>query len=323
MADGQINRSGEVHFGDASISIWEEGILDARTAGGYAGAQRWERQFKRDVFLRIVQQLNRLGWTCTVPADMVKQYSLSFARTHRACRKGELHAELRVSGRCIEFQMWQGVNTPTRPDYGGRYESNKEACAPYLLRLEMLRTRSRIVRYLCNVFSGYAFQPPKIASPNPDPLAWFNDGWDSEYDKRRGVHRFDRGPDGWPSDKELGSWRRTDADGALVTHGAVRWFRDSKGRLLRGRVYGGINGNWTVVYGPGQRDYTQRQANELFACPPGYMPRKATPARLRKGRLERLLSDAVEKQNFERAAVLRDILKADQAAVRITEVPNA
>jgi hypothetical protein len=310
---GRIDRVGEIHLGDARLAVWEEGISDARAAGGFRGAEQWERQFKRDVFARIVQQLNRLGWVCIVPADKIRLYGASFARSHRYCRKGELQAELSVSGRCIEFQMWQAVNTPTRPDYGGRYESNKEACAPYLLRLEMQRTRSRIREYLCNVFTGYSCVPPKLDSPNPDPLAWFNSGWDGEYEKRRGVHRFDRGLDGWPSDKELRSWSRADADGVALNHGAVRWWRDRKGRLIRGRVYGGINGMWALIYGPGRRDHTRQSARDFFTYKPGMARKLAAPA-VREKRLKGELAKAIETENFERAAVLRDVIRADALA---------
>ena len=58
----QINRTGTVSFGDARLSIWEE------PPGRGLVSREWERNFKRDVFLRIAQQLRRLGWTVTVPA---------------------------------------------------------------------------------------------------------------------------------------------------------------------------------------------------------------------------------------------------------------
>ena len=53
----QINREGTVSFGETSLSIWEEPGRQAMIGGG------WERTFKRQVFARIIQQLNRLGWT--------------------------------------------------------------------------------------------------------------------------------------------------------------------------------------------------------------------------------------------------------------------
>ncbi|MDF3837110.1 hypothetical protein P3W85_29765 [Cupriavidus basilensis] len=302
MTKGRIERSGKIHFGDASLAVWEEGLRAARDAGGYKAEQAWERDFKRDVFARIVQQLNRLGWT------VGPQTYIFTGNNSRYCTKGDLQADLKVCGRHIEFDMFQNVNAPERPDHGGRYQRDQEKHMPYVMRLEMERTRSRIRNYLCNVFIGYEFQPPDISSPNPDPLAYFNDSWDGEYEKRRGIHRFKRGADGWPSDDEISSWSRKDKDGALLNHGDVRWMRDSKGRLLRGRVYGGINGMWLFVYGPGQRDHTHKNANTFFTYRAGETPRKLVHSDVRRKRLEHDLQKSVEAMNFERACVLRDVL---------------
>lgn len=145
----RIIRKGKVSFGDASLSVWEdpEGRVQLE----------WERQFKKDVFSRIVQQLNRLGWICVVPEDKIKAYGVNFARSYRYCTKGNLQPDLEVSGRCIKFETFQNVNAPDRPDYGGRHQNNKEFHMPYLMRLEMERTRRKIRDYLCAVFSGYEF----------------------------------------------------------------------------------------------------------------------------------------------------------------------
>lgn len=150
----QINRTGTVSFHDASINIWEE--PESRVLG------EWERQFKKDVFLRMAQQLRRLGWKTEAPKDMVEQYGQSFAENHRYCRKGDLQGFLDLSGRCIEFEMWQDVANGENSN-GGRYDFDKEKRMPYLLHLEMQRTRNRLRDYLCNVFSGYEF---KDNSPN-------------------------------------------------------------------------------------------------------------------------------------------------------------
>lgn len=320
LTKGRIDRAGKIMFHDASVHVWEEGISEARAAGGWDGAKAWERQFKRDVFARIVQQLRRLDWI-VAPWDKTEQYK-AIALNHRTCSKGELKGELDLSGRCIKFEMWQGVNAPTRPDHGGRYEHNKEAVMPYLLRLEMERTRRCIRDYLCNVFTGYRFAAPRISSPNPDPLAYFNDRWDSEYEKRRGLHRFRRGLDGWPSDKELSSWDRTDKEGAALRHGDVRWTRDRKGRLLRGRVYGGINGMWMFVYGPGHRDYTHEHASRFFTYRTGETPLKLVDEALHRKCLEVELAKAIGAMNFERATILRDLLGLTAKAQVRDRKPN-
>lgn len=295
---GQIERAGKVVFHDASLAVWEEGLNPGMS---WDERKAWERQFKRDVFARIVQTLNRLGWA------VGPQTYIFTGNNSRYCRKGDLQADVRMCGRHIELDFFQSVNAPDRPEHDGHYQSYKELHMPYVLRLEMERTRQRICNYLCNVFTSYAFEPPKISSANPDPLAYFNDSWDSEHEKRRGTHRFKRGDDGWPSREELSSWNRKDKDGTELSHGDVRWLRDRKGRLLSGRVYGGINGMWMFVYGPDRRDYTHEPAGRFFTYSPG-MPRKLIDEEVRRKRLDGELQKAIAAMDFERAAVLRDIL---------------
>ncbi len=77
----------------------------------------------------------------------------------RWCSKGDLKADLKVSGRSITFEMFQNVNAPDRPDHGGRHQSNKEFHMPYVMRLEMERTHRKIRDYLCAVFTDYKFTP--------------------------------------------------------------------------------------------------------------------------------------------------------------------
>ncbi|MBN5137684.1 hypothetical protein JY455_05795 [Stenotrophomonas maltophilia] len=293
------SRTGVVSFGDASLNVLEEPGMPLIFGNA------WERQFKADVFARIVQQLNRMGWVCEIPTEMIERYGLSFARRDRYCRKGDLHAQLSVGGRHIELNIWQELHNVSNPN-GGRYDFDKEQRMPYLLRLQMEHTRRKLRDYLVNVFDGYTFRAPRITSPNPCPLAYFNESWDSEHEKRRGAHRFDRGADGWPSEKALRSWDRKDADGVALQHGDVRCWRDKKGRLRRGRVYGGINGMWMLVYGPGQRDHVHESAGSFFAYTSG-MPRKAVSKYNAGQRLKQELAKAISDQNFERAIVLRNV----------------
>lgn len=299
----QIERTGVVSFGDASLAVWEEGIANARADGGYKAAQEWERQFKKDVLLRIVQMLNRLGWTCSVPQEYIEQYSLDFARNHRECSKGDLRGWLDLSGRHIEFEMWQGVNTPTRPDRGGRHESDKEGCAPYLLRLEMFRTRNRIRDYLCNVFTGYTFDN-KHRSIYRKPLAMtamervqqeyaesrhFKGDWQAELAKPHGVPDYDR----------------KSADGILLEHGQRVWFFDRRGRIATGIAHYRSGGMWRVV--TGKYDIAYENNHELFTtCPENYRIKRN--ADIRRKRLESELAKATKAMDFERATQVRDIL---------------
>ncbi len=295
---GQIDRTGKISFHDASLNIMEEGL-----GGSHTERAAWEKLFKKQVFLRVIQQLNRLGWEVKLSAEHEKNYQC-IAKQFRECSKGDLKAELRVSGRCIEFQMWQGINTPTRPDHGGRYESNKEEVAPYLLRLEMIRTRRKIANYLINIFSGYSMS-----------------------DKHDGRHTK-RGPNGatameylqncykssWHFKGDLSKYQITDgnkksADKKKIEHGSRVWFYSWKGRLCTGIAYYNINNMWWVV--SGKYAVSNEGSHDLYIeCPSDI--RKKNNGRLRRSRLESELSSAIKKMDFKRAEVLKNILFKDE-----------
>lgn len=298
LTKGRIDRAGKINFGDASLSVWEEGIADARKAGGFEGAQAWERQFKRDVFARIVQMLNRLGWTCIIPPEKIEQYGMRFARNRRYCTKGDIKADLDLSGRCIKFEMFQSVNAPDRPDHEGRYQSGKERHMPYVMRLDMERTRRRIRDYLLNVFIGYTFET-KHRSIYRKPL------------ERTAMECIqEHYAESWHFKGDLTKYKiadsnRKSADGAVLEHEQSVYFFDRNGRICSGTALYNINNMWWVV--TGKYDYTNKASFELYTrCPE--MPRIKRNASLRRKRLEAELSKAIESMNFERAATLRDIL---------------
>lgn len=308
---GRVDRAGTITFGDACLSIYEEGISVARADGGHKGVKAWEIQFKRDVFARIVQTLNRLGWDCSMPEISehdVKHYGGNVARwsaeSKRICRKGDLKADLEISGRCISFKMFQSVNCPTRPDNEGRYESNKRACMPYLIRLEMERTRRRIRDYLLNVLSSYEFK-------SPNPVLGVSGVTALEFAAHRRsttghyVPALDRARIG---NKEQG----LSADGVAMENGSKVYAIDSAGRVICGAAFYDLNGNWQIV--TGRYDMKCVWHTEIYANCPGD-PRVKRNARQRRQRLEGELAKSIKAMNFERAAVLRDILFPNNPAL--------
>lgn len=283
-----MNRTGNVTFGDASLNVWEESVD--------------EKTFKKQVFKRIIQQLNRLGWSCEIPQEKIDTYGFSFATRSRYCQKGDLKADLRLCGRHIEFKMFQNINAPDRPDWGGRYQGDKEQHMPYLMRLEMERTRRRIRDYLCNVFDSYEFKPGKPeAGPGKLTATEFV---------------FQTIADSWHYVPELGHARismpgRNDksADGKTVTHGCPVYTTDMKGRIIKGTAYYNLNSSWWVV--TGKYGYTCAQAGDIYLENPGNLRAKRNQ-RTRRGRLEAKLADAIRTMDFQRAELFKQLLFGQQ-----------
>lgn len=292
---GTINRSGTVSFADASLSIWEEGSPCREQW------DEWEKNFKKQVFARIVQTLNRLGYTCVVPDEMVKQYSLSFARNHRFCQKGDLKADLRICGRCIELKFFQSVNCHERHDHEGRYEPDKERAMPYVIWLEMERTRRRIRDYLCNVFGNYEFSSKHHDGRNnkrgPGHLTamdWVRECYETSCHFKGDV-------DAYPISKQ----NRKSADDGDISHGMRVWFFDRKGRIGTGIAYYNINNMWWVV--TGKYGVNNLASHALYTSLPDNYRTKRNGG-IRRIALEKLLAKAIGSLDFELAATLRDIL---------------
>ncbi|PVY81088.1 UvrB/UvrC motif-containing protein [Cupriavidus alkaliphilus] len=288
MTKGRIERAATIRFGDASLAVCEDGPgrrLD------WEAAKAWERQFKRDVFHRIVQTLNRLGWTVGPNTHIFTD------NNNRYCRKGDLRADLKMSGRSITFDMFQNVNAPTRPDHGGRYEHNQERLMPYVMRLEMERTRRRIRDYLRNVFTGYTFDA-ECRSIYRKAL---------ELTAMEQIQRHYAESSHFKGDLtkyRISDYNNRGIDG-VIEHGAQVWTIDRKGRIVAGTAYYNINNMWWVRLG--EYDYTNVASFEIYTkCPENV--RLKRNAGLRRKSLERQLNTAIEKMNFERAAKLRDVL---------------
>ncbi|ENC9762907.1 hypothetical protein ABLG14_002306 [Pseudomonas aeruginosa] len=298
----QIEREGRVSFGDARIYITEEGI-----PRDWNAAKAWEHDYKKQVFKRVLQTLNRLGWTCTVPAvnpEDRKRYGFGIAdesaRRHRLCHKGDLKGELEISGRCIKFEMFQNVNAPDRPDHDGRYQSDKEFHMPYLMRLEMERTRRRIRDYLCNVFTDYRFEQKnsgrgsKCGVNGLTALEFVQACYDDSCHFKGDLTKY-----------EISDYNNKSADKLRVTHGARVWTTDYRGRIITGTAMYNINNMWWVVCG--KYAVFNKASSEIWVKNPGELRRKRNELTRRK-RLEAELARATKQMNFRRAEVLRDIL---------------
>lgn len=289
----QIPRTGTVSFGDASFSVWEDPKRENN-----AQWREYELLFKRQVFKRVIQQLNRMGWTVG-EWDQADDYKC-IANNYRTCSFGELKAQLEVSGRCIKMEMWQGVNTPTRHDHGGRYESDKEAIMPYVIRLRMERTRLILRNYLCNVFTDYTFRDrsPKATRLGPGGLTALEYINQRLRDSGHYVEALGRASIHGEND--------ISADGIKLVHGVTRVYAfDYHGRAITGIAYFCLNGSWMIH--SGKYGVSFHWHNTVYVRKPENLRVKRND-RLRRKRLEGELSKAVKTMDFLRAQTLKNIL---------------
>jgi hypothetical protein len=292
---------GRLSVYDTTLSVWEEpGGVDA----AYTDA------FTRDVFRPLRGFMRKRGWVVTRDPEGKKRYKC-ISKWMWVASFGDLQATLRLSGRSIAILFFQEINREN-PN-GGRYDFQRFHRMPYTIRLRFLVELRALIGHLQQehgyggpTLAGEGSEYARLvrtcthgvkALPTEDPLGSFNDHWDSEYDRARGQHRFRRDENGWPTRDEIGTYHPYHAPGA------VRYWVNSHGYVLRGRVYPNMNGMYAFVYGRGERDVTYHHGSEFAAVAP-----RLGKVRDYRGveRITRLLADCIKREAFEKARILRD-----------------
>lgn len=299
-------RPGWVHVSDAHLGIWEQGD-EARTFEG----TRW-------LYREMLDFLRSRGWSFRQDAKA--------ARCLRAGRhfgrKGDLQARSDRGGRAIQLDFFQTVTRADNPN-GAVYDFNRYGKMPPAVRLRYLVEVAALLEWVARrrgYWLGHEYDPPTSradetrplafvvraaqghASPADGPLAYFNQGWTPQ--------RFTRGPDGWPLPEQCSSYGRpcVDRDKAPLTPGCVKYYRNYDGRLWRGRVYPNMNDMWFMVAG----DLIAFAHASHFHEYRGEPPRRTHAGRAKK--LKGELHKAVTDMNFERAIVLRNLLRDEAVA---------
>lgn len=318
MKKKPLPRDGEIVFREAGLLVREEGLN-----GGYKERQEWEEIFKKEVFHRMLWMLRKLGWSTEIDqesfADTKKRHGLKFAQqwtsNKRLLSHGDLKGEIGASGRCIEFKTWQGINTPTRSDHGGKYESDLEEIMPYMLRLRMERTRRKLRDYLMYLFSGYTF---KDRSPRVERVGV--NGITAIQAIQQGILKSGHFKPELGRAEINSKTYRFSADGVEFEHGKTRAYSfDYKGRPIVGTVYYSLNGNWYIH--TGKYDWHCRWHNEIYVNPPENLRAKRNK-KLSRSRLESEMAKAIKAMDFLRAHKLKRVLFPSNEQLYVVKHPE-
>lgn len=293
-------RDGRILLHDTHMGIWEETVD--------------EKSF-HTVYGSVIRHLRTRGFKVFRCPETKKHYPI-LARKHHRGYKRNLRVKLNYSGRHLEIRFFQELNT-VNPN-GGLYDFDKYSKMSYLMKKQFILESSKLIEMLTETYGyGYtkalALAPARVSpvqrvliaiaglNPNTNPLDNFNYGW--------GANRFKRDETGWPVPEEYdqGGYNK-DRDGVPLRNGMFRYFRDRDGRLKRGRIYTNMNNMWQVVCGPGKGDSHYMSSFNLFSLSTDDVRGRWFPDKYRKAKIHLALKKAVKALDYERAAVLRDIL---------------
>lgn len=284
-----MNRIGKVSIHDSQISVYEE-VVD-------------EENLKKSVMDPLIVFLRTKGWKVGRDKDVYKNFRC-LNKGHRYCRKGGLEATLQLSGRSLSFEIYQNVvNVENRN--GGKYDFNKMDRMPYLLRRHAEVAHKQIINFLLSQF-GYELKTGK-GIKGPGALTALE--WVQHETKDCWHYKEELGRRSWSSDRN-----RTSGDNQLIDHLQPVFFEDYEGRIRTGTAFYNINNMWWVI--SGKYDLYNVSSRSIYVESPGDLKRKRND-RKRRNRLESLLSNAVSRMDFARAAQLKEILFGSDELYRI------
>lgn len=296
-----MSRNGKLHLHDTTISIWENHVD--------------EKQMHRAVYGPLVKFLRSRGFRMCRDPHTVKHYRC-ISWNYHVGKKGNLEVKVDISGRHLQVVFFQNVNFENKN--GGRYDFDKFEKMPYLMQKMFIKEASALLYHLqgshgyeygkniggCSY--GQVINSLRGINRSKNPLKGFNDTW--------GDDRFARDETGWPTVSEYDHGYNKDREGVPLRNGMVRWIRGFNGYLKRGVIYTNMNDMWQVVYGPGERDTTWVHCRELFTLQSSDIRRRYFPKNHKKKKINEELAVAVKQMNFERAAILRDLINGEVCA---------
>ena len=243
----------------------------------------------KDFYMDLRGLLMANGWRVQQDPYIVKHYRC-LRDTHHAGQYRDIAFRSSCTGRHIEFRFYEPVIRDNKN--GGEYTSNKIKVMPYLKRLRVIRALNLLTGYLKE--HGYS----------DHSKTYPEDGLAAIMKHRAELCDF-QGKDFY--ERERQTYNVHDHDVEEMFDGDLRYFWNYHGRLERGKVYRNINNMWWIHTGP--YSYWNVANFELFTWKPGMGSRKKwTPEQVQK-KISKKLEAAIKAQDFERAIVLRDLIK--------------
>lgn len=273
---------GTVKIYDSSINVWEE--------PGRRCDDDYEEAFLREVFGPLIRAMRDRRWKVGRDWEVHKRYR-SLSKSHRYCvHPSGLEASLERGGRHIQLKLYQNVANVEHL-YGGYYDYDKMDRMPYLMRLRAKREIDVLSSWLCSQF-GYGFE---AAKKKLGPGGLDCDGYIAQHRER------DMFGDGISN--PIPDYNSKGRD-CTLRNGMRVYLTDHKGRWLTGIAEHNINNMWWVKCG--RFVLKNEGSHDLREKPPADLRKKG--GHFRRERLEKLMRQAADRNDFLRADQLRRVL---------------
>lgn len=205
------------------------------------------------ILYRVLNLMKNRGFEVGRDPDIMRNYKI-LNKDHWYGRKGDLEFKAERYPAGFGFHFFQ--NIVIENPHGGYYDFDKYKKMPYLIKLTF-RNEARHIKAFLEELGCIDVSKPVYKLAKDRIKQDFVDCW---HHPQKSMDEFElQDLDGQTADS---AYNRTDKDGRVIYNGQIKYFRDRKGRLLRGKVYHNINNMWWVILN--DFEYTNMADFELF-----------------------------------------------------------
>lgn len=209
----------------------------------------WDFEYSHyNVFKMIMNFMEKRGFAAGLDKDVDKLIRKSYYYG----KKKELEFKAEKYPRGFKIEFFQNINIENRN--GGYYDFHKFKMMPYMIRLLMINEMKHLERFVNSfgITETYGRKEYKLAVDNIK-ADYVNSCHYAFEDMNFSLEDFKHNePD----------YNCTDRDKKRIENGDIKYFRDYKGRLQRGKVYRNLNSMWWVILN--ETEYTNKSAFQLF-----------------------------------------------------------
>lgn len=195
---------------------------------------------------KIFKMMKVRGWEIQIDQSV----DSSISENYFEGKKGDLYLKSERYPAGFRLEFYQEINTVNR--HGGYYDFDKLNHMPYLIRCRFIVELKYISELL--ISEGY-----KDSSKPVYKLAM-----DNIMHEIKDCCHYKEGKE--LPEYEFESYNSKDKDGKQLRNGQLKYFRDRKGRLRRGKIYHNINNMWWVALN--QFEYTNVSSFNFFDITP-------------------------------------------------------
>jgi hypothetical protein len=208
-------------------------------------ASLFVKEGSQDLLNKVFSLLENLDFKIQTDQRILEKFP-TLSDSHWEGNKGELlfKAEIYPAGFKIEFYQEVNKENPN----GGYYDFNRFELMPYLIKCQFILTRDKIKKLLDK--EGFKDES------EPD----FKYAYDNVMYRIKSCYHYKEGKE-LPS-YEVAGYNATDKNGKHLYNGQIKCFRDSKGRLMRGKIYYNLNNMWWIILS--DKQYTNKASFSLF-----------------------------------------------------------